>query len=401
MLRRLCFFQMLGIAVLSGCNTTSTITTSTYSLAEQYRTGNGKILSPPLAFDNYKKDAAQGNPKSISRLSWCYQFGFGTDRNLSKAFECLDKARDTQDAQLLRQLANMYRMGIGCDQDYTESLRLYTLAYEAGDGESIVQIADHYALGLGVDKDDTQATRLLEEAGKSGNRYAKIRLLTKEFDQLTERKLTSDSKVKIKQLAANLLQLNKQDFYVMLHFPGSYFIAGIWGFDDSIKDGPSDYETIKKLIHEKVPEAFSVADTFTNENERFKIMLEGAKAGLPDCMAYVGNALLHGYGVSADIPQARKWLETAAKRNQPSAVSNLGWMYHVGKMGMVDYGAAVKLYSRAIDLGDETANYYLGYCYDYGNGVPKDRRRAIDLYRTAAAKENVQAKEALQRLGVK
>src|SRR5437867_587794 len=47
------------------------------------------------------------------------------------------------------------------------------------------------------------------------------------------------------------------------------------------------------------------------------------------------------------------------------------------------------------EKGDATAQFYLGMCYDIGNGVKKDRVEAAKWYRKAADQGHVAAQHAL------
>lgn len=53
----------------------------------------------------------------------------------------------------------------------------------------------------------------------------------------------------------------------------------------------------------------------------------------------------------------------------------------------------------AADQGDARAQCYLGICYEYGEGVAKDIKEAVRLYKLAAAQGDEDAKKALKRLG--
>lgn len=63
-----------------------------------------------------------------------------------------------------------------------------------------------------------------------------------------------------------------------------------------------------------------------------------------------------------------------------------------------DYGKAVECFRRAVEKGDARALYYLGLCYEEGQGVPQDKEKAIKLYRKAARLGNDEAREKLKEL---
>jgi TPR repeat protein len=63
---------------------------------------------------------------------------------------------------------------------------------------------------------------------------------------------------------------------------------------------------------------------------------------------------------------------------------NLGYKYDVGDGVKQDKAQAIKLYTKAGELGNAGAIYNLGLIYSNGEGVPKDKLKAASLYRRAA-----------------
>ena len=49
-----------------------------------------------------------------------------------------------------------------------------------------------------------------------------------------------------------------------------------------------------------------------------------------------------------------------------------------------NYSRAAELFSKAADMGFAPAQYNLGYCYKYGDGVPRDLDKSAEWYRKAA-----------------
>jgi TPR repeat protein len=48
------------------------------------------------------------------------------------------------------------------------------------------------------------------------------------------------------------------------------------------------------------------------------------------------------------------------------------------------YVSAAELFRKAADMGYAPAQYNLGYCYKYGDGVPRDLAASAEWYRKAA-----------------
>lgn len=60
--------------------------------------------------------------------------------------------------------------------------------------------------------------------------------------------------------------------------------------------------------------------------------------------------------------------------------------------------AVMKLFQQAAEAGDANAQYYLGECYEKGIDVKKNRQKAKEWYRKAAAQGIKEAEKALKNL---
>ena len=77
----------------------------------------------------------------------------------------------------------------------------------------------------------------------------------------------------------------------------------------------------------------------------------------------------------------------------------MGWCYENGNGVPKDYTQAVYWYRKAADQGEAIAQYNLGWCYEKGQGVTKDINQAVEWYRKAARQGYDNAQIALKRLG--
>jgi hypothetical protein len=106
--------------------------------------------------------------------------------------------------------------------------------------------------------------------------------------------------------------------------------------------------------------------------------------------------------------KAREPYQKATDQGNASAQNNLGVQYQYGRGVPKDLGKAAELHQKAADQGNADARnnlarlnekeqgkgdaqFKLGYTYYYGLGVPKDLRKAAELYQTAADLGNVEA----------
>ena len=84
-----------------------------------------------------------------------------------------------------------------------------------------------------------------------------------------------------------------------------------------------------------------------------------------------------------------------AEINDPHAIHNTGMFYREGVSGITqDYRKALELWHRAADLGFTEAYVSIGYAYDCGKGVKRDKKKAKH-YELAALKGNEVARHNL------
>eukprot|EP00956_Cyclotella_meneghiniana_P026026 scaffold55490_cov61-Cyclotella_meneghiniana.AAC.6 len=102
----------------------------------------------------------------------------------------------------------------------------------------------------------------------------------------------------------------------------------------------------------------------------------------------------------------KKIFERIEKYNDSEAMNNLGRHYYLGQKEFpVDYSKAIELFQRASELGSATAHYNLANAYTLGNGVEKDKKKAMHHWQEAAilgheiARHNLAVEEGHWELG--
>ena len=97
-----------------------------------------------------------------------------------------------------------------------------------------------------------------------------------------------------------------------------------------------------------------------------------------------------------DYSEAAEWYLKAAELGHAGAQCNLGWMYENGTGVTRDKNESVKWFKKAAGQGEMNAQFNLGVMYENGDGVPKDLNEARIWFGKAASKGHVMAKEKLQ-----
>lgn len=92
-----------------------------------------------LSFLCYQKAAELSNNDSYSSfiLGDCYENGFGTEKNLEKAFEYYSIAAKSDEPYFINKLAECYKNGIGTPIDEKKALELYEKAKQVGEYQLI------------------------------------------------------------------------------------------------------------------------------------------------------------------------------------------------------------------------------------------------------------------------
>ena len=80
-----------------------------------------------------------------------------------------------------------------------------------------------------------------------------------------------------------------------------------------------------------------------------------------------------------------------AEQGDASAQYNLGWMYDYGEGVREDNVEAARWYRKAAEQGHDWAQYYLGTAYATGEGVQQDYAEAAKWYRMAAVQGHPRA----------
>ena len=78
-------------------------------------------------------------------------------------------------------------------------------------------------------------------------------------------------------------------------------------------------------------------------------------------------------------------IRQAAQQGSSEAQNKLGCFYEFGSGVPVDRKEAVKWFRMAADRGRADAQFNLGCCLEYGRGIRKDEGKAVELYRKSAS----------------
>ena len=165
----------------------------------------------------------------------------------------------------------------------------------------------------------------------------------------------------------------------------------------------------------------AVRNSKYSESEALKYLEKKAKEGNPYAQFSYGSYYADFEFWPYDSQKAFYWFSKAAEKNHPAALNNLALMYIFGngvkkdvKKGRelmlkaaelgVEYSqySVAKVYARLDDIiahnanykeafkwieilvkkGSLSAKYNMGVCYFYGRGVPEDKSKAVEIWKS-------------------
>jgi len=122
-----------------------------------------------------------------------------------------------------------------------------------------------------------------------------------------------------------------------------------------------------------------------------------AEAGDANAQCSLGNCY-YKQGVTKDYKEAVnwykkavKWYTKAAEQGTADAQCRLGFCYDEGYGVAKDKIEAVKWYTKAAEQGDAIAQFNLGFLYKNGTGVAKDEKEGVRWYTKAAEQGDAMA----------
>ena len=134
--------------------------------------------------------------------------------------------------------------------------------------------------------------------------------------------------------------------------------------------------------------------------EAFDMFIQAAEKGNIAAMNYAGMYLCNGYGgLQKDISKGIAYLTKAADAGLAAAQVNLGRAYMNPQYGLKrDFDKGLKYIMAAAEKNNGDAMLYMGYNYEVGRGVKKDKAKALEWYDKAVKAGNKAAAKRAEKL---
>ena len=381
--------------------------------------GIGVPWNPFKAFNDFKFAAESGMAEAEYAVGTFYTDNFVVNRDYNTAYKWIKKAAD-QGLDYAKKTAKKMRVNgliVGEDSDSTNSL-----SNESNSGQSILN--QNWELDFFNFQPDTLTE---EEQNKSVND-----LLNKNKKKLKEILGISDTLKLVNPhdtTASGLIDLaSKSGSPEGLYIAGISFRKGISKKKNRIKAA----ELFIRAYRLGSRNAIGSLIKFSRDSTFFKNLKKEVDNNNPDAMYVWAGLVALGFDYRITYKQAIEFLEKAAEQNHIPSLIELGLAYYSGSIVDKDKIKAVEFWEKAARLGSREAKVrlayskiidgnknikpelnflqaatdegsvlaetVLGYCYEHGKGVKKNKAIAAKYYRRASERGNETAYKSLKKL---
>ena len=359
--------------------------TNRYKEARGYLYGTAESeADEEAAYEIMLEEAEAGNAYAMHDMGKIYAQGIGAQASREQAEEWYGKSlntllllEETQERVYLEyRIGKMYQYGLGTEENPEEAVRWFHKAAEKGHIYACYSLAMLYLRGQGVERDDGRAYGLFLRSYDGGNPYAAY-----ELGKLCEAgrgTVRNPEKAQNYYRAAFLGFINmekKAKDDTLWYRIGCMYLHGIGTEPD---EEQAERYLQKAYKYGNTHAAYQLARLYIRQETQ---KLREDPEATPDY---------------EKIIKAVKWLEEAARQENPFADYALGRLYKEGVLLEKDMEKAVFHLQRAADAGNSFAQYQLGKIYldeEYKN-IPV----AVQYLTLAADQKNELAAYRLGRL---
>ena len=318
----------------------------------------------PEDFDNCRRRALRGQPEDPEEkrewlrakmdLVWAYRYGYGTEPDSRRYFELLAQVAELEKGSEIGakyHLAFAFKDGIGTQADTTSYIKWMGRAAEDGDTEAMFKLAEAHQDGVGGNPDESKYFYWISKMAAQGSPLALIKSAEAYRSGIgiqEDKEQFLENAKKAMQLATDALQSKSSD-----------------------KDLAS--EDLPRAI-ELVSEAYRDGIGVTQSDEQYFRYLSLAVSAADEAIRDFDQS---------EPGQLEELLKTLAPLKRQLAVAFLQ-----AKGTQKDEKKAFEYMRTAAEDGDSVAMLEVARFYEDGIGRNKNRRKAFECYKKAAAMDN-------------
>lgn len=387
--------------------------------------GRGVEVNHSEAARYYRMAALQGNALAQCNLGVLYANGQGVTKSISEALWLLKKAADAGNAKAQYNLGLLYKRGDGVERDLITAFLMFKSAAEQQLPEAQHCVGICFLSGIGTEKAEEHAISWLRRAADQKCSAALCTLAICHYRGVgVEKNLEAAIKILGDVVGSGS--------------PRAQYLLGVFLLQSDAAS-PYQAEEAIKLISAAAEAGHTRALLIMGWHWERGIVLPRDYSSAAECYRksadngctiakyHLGKLYEHGLGVSKNLPEALRCYAVAAEDGHARANYALGLCYESGHGGLVkDMTRAVQCYISAADQGVAEAQYrlglyyagldiykavyyyqlaadqsfapaqvQLGICFEHGNGVTRDMKRAFQQYQRASSVGNIEAHNCL------
>ncbi len=324
-------------------------------------------------------------------LACAYADGDGVPQNSRTAYRWFRKAAEQGDREAITAVGYCLLNGEGVDSDHRAAVEWFRKGIKLGDRDAPLYLASCLLYGEGVEVDVDEGLRMAREAWDESQDPQFAYLIARAHEEL----LDDD----VEARAWHRRAADKGDDEAMLSL-GDMHRFGLGG-KRNLKVAFSWYEASSEAGNLEglatLAYCYAVGEGVAiDETKAFELYERAAELGDEESRMSVAACYLHGAGVPVDADRGMALLAELAESN-PSAAMRLAELLYDGERVPQDFEATARWLQDAAKRDVPEAITFLGVLHWNGEGVEKDRQKARQLYAQAAALDEP---HALYNLGL-
>ena len=370
-------------------------------MGDLYYEGHGVEICHRTAVEHYRKGAARNDAAAKFKLSWCYEFGHGVEKDglqcvkycreavdggsgeametlgflklhgkilptdYSGAYQYLKKAEKKGVSLSKASLAKCYDRGIGEDRNPVKAFQQYRECFDDGQLVTATELAHCYDTGTGVERNPREAAKVIEQCMNSGEWYSDFYKAYFGLRLIQGNGVDKD----VSRGKAIIIDSTKSGSAISWNALGECFRHGL-GFRRDIGKAKEFY---RKAIDSR----------------------NGVQGVVASYIA-MGEIFEHGDGVTASIIKANKYYLGAADRLSPIGQWKVATAFENGIGIKKNIYRAVHYFRLCANSGNVRAERKSTMYYMKGYGVERPREYVREIMGEAARRGNNEAKKWLK-----
>lgn len=324
--------------------------------------------------------ARAGDVDAMVELGLAFMQDWGDPASAEQAFRWLDQAARIGDGRGQYLLGRLYFSGKGVAEDMEKSFALIGAAAQKGHVDAMLFLGEMHLHGWGTEKDPRQTLHWYTKAMDAGHKTAAF-----EISRLYvgDDRLGDNPCERLKWLGVSA----QRDLYPpAMNSIGEMYEEGLCVGRDMEK-ALAWYRAAADRGHEYAAERYedlATRDQRGGMPKRYHDLELKAEAGDADAMRAISEFYRSGPGENEQFRDPAKgieWLERAANAGNRMAMSDLYYIYFMGKEGLErNPEMAFKWGLMAAQAGDPTAMKNVADMYYEGDGVARDGLQAARWY---------------------